>query len=397
MKIYGTADLHIGQSLNYGHMNKLGFPEKMLEQEKLLTTFVTDAIENHADMVILGGDYFPKHFRINPDAVKILIEQLWRLVDAKIPVKLLEGNHDKARIEVMASTIQIMSAFRLASVEVINKPCVKQYGNVNIIFIPHLIPAELEVYQAETEATVTDAMNCVIDELLDSITNKKPTILFGHFGISEAGRGSESTMIAGNNICIPASTLDKKRLDFSFLGHIHKRWKWSGIYSQIVYFGSLDRFDFAEAKDIKSYGVIEINKKKVHYRTVEVDARKFVNIRQYIGHDDSLDFLDNVDVKDAVVKVTVEVDKDFQQGKQLLIKIRNKLLDANAYYIYATNLLFKPTFVAKNAEVKETASVEDNLQRVLLDENFENPENLYRAHIGLVREIKAEDEADAES
>jgi exonuclease SbcD len=391
--IYGTGDLHIGQSMNYGKTDENGFPDKLREQQKLLADFVTEAI-NKADMVVFAGDYFPKHFRINPDAMRVLSEQILRLVEAKIPVKILEGNHDKARIEALDSTVQMFSVFKLAGVEVIRKPCVQSYDDIDVLFVPHLIPAELAVYQKSDQDDVTAAMKNMLDDLLSQTT--KRAILFGHFGIAEAGRGSETTMIAGNNICVSADIFDRPELAYCFLGHIHKSWKWQGNYTNVVYFGSMDRFDFAEAKDTKEYGIIQIADEKVNYETIAVNARTFVDVKHYLGHDATIAFLEEYDFKDAVVKVNVEVDKDYTQGKKISEKIKDYITKAGAYHIHGISIVYRPSFVAKNSKVVESASVEDNLQRVILDEGFANPADLYRAHIELSREIRAEDEAEAE-
>ena len=396
MKIYGTGDLHLGQSMNYGSTDDSGYPDKLREQKVMLADFISNAISDKADMVVFAGDYFPKHYRINPDAMRVFSEQVLRLVDAGIPVKILEGNHDKARVEALDSTVRMIAIFKPDGVEVISKPCVQMHDEVNIVYIPHLIPAELSRYQKLASDGVSEAMKNVVNELMLKIDAEKPTILFGHFGIAEAGRGSESTMIAGNNICVSAIIFDRPDLDYCFLGHIHKSWTWKGLYTSISYFGSMDRFDFAEANDRKEYGVITIEDDSVSYDTTCVAARKFVDIKHYMGQSESISFLKQYDVQDAVVKVAVEVDKNFKGGKKIVDEIKSHLLFSGAYHVHAVNLLFKPTFVAKNAKVVETASVEDNLQRVLLDEKFADVDGLYCIHVGLMREIRLEDDIEAE-
>ena len=399
MRIYGTGDLHLGQSIHYGKTDENGYPDKLKEQKEMLATFTTDAITNNADMVVFAGDYFPKHFRINPDAMRVFSEQIVRLVKADIPVKILEGNHDKARIEVLDSTVQMLSVFDLPNVEIINKPCVQHFDEVDVLFVPHLIPAELTRYQKDESDDVPSAMSNLIDELVKEIDKKKPVILFGHFGIAEAGRGSESTMIAGNNICISSLVLDRPEIQHCFLGHIHKSWQWKGKHTNITYFGSMDRFDFAEANDNKEYGVITVANNQVIYETVDTAARPFVDIKHYIGIDDDeedVGFLSRYSLNNAVVKVNVEVDKDFKGGDKVLDRIKKELVRQNVYHIHGMGIVYKPTFVAKNAQVTEAGSVEDNLQRVLLDEGFSGVDELLAAHTSLMKEIQAEDEAEAE-
>jgi DNA repair exonuclease SbcCD nuclease subunit len=239
----------------------------------------------------------------------------------------------------------------------------------------------------------------LLDDLSQKLTKDKPAILFGHFGVAEAGRGSESTMIAGNNICISSLLLDRPEIQHVFLGHIHKSWKWTGQYTNVTYFGSMDRFDFAEANDNKEYGIITVANNQIVYETVDTAARPFVDIKHYVGSDDDeedVGFLSRYSLADAVVKVSIEVDKDFKGGDKILERVRKELTKQNAYHIHALNLLYKPTFVAKNAQVTEASSVEDNLRRVLLDEGFADTDSLFNAHVELIKEIQAEDDAEAE-
>lgn len=401
-KIYASGDWHLGQSLKYGGKDTNGVSEKLKEQRAMVEKFVDDAIKN-ASIVVLTGDYFPKHLRINPDAMRIFAEQIIRLNDAAIPTFIVEGNHDKARYEVSDSTVALFGIFDLEHVKVISKPQVIWVDGVGLAMLPHLIPAELESFKEHDDDGVVQVMTTIVRELSNEVVayresgmGQEPCVLFGHFGIAEAGRGSETTMIAGNNICIPASVLDLPAFNYSILGHIHKRWDWEGQFSKIAYLGSMDRFDFAEADDIKKYGVISIEDDEVELDFVDTNARRFVDIKHDFEKGANFDFLDDYDLTDATVKITIKIEKDFTDGKELLKKIKEKVVERGAYYIFGMNLIYKPTYTSRNEFVTETESIEDNLERVLKEEGFSDVDGLMLLHEELSKELQEDMDKEAE-
>ena len=403
MKIFSTGDLHIGQSLKYGKTDSSGRSDKLQEQQQMLSDFVDKAIEEKADVVAFNGDYFPKHFRINPDAMRIFAEQVLRLDKAGITVLVLDGNHDKSRVEASDSTVALFDVFKLKNVRVINKPELIWINDVGFAMMPHLIPAELETYKHKDSDGVVEAMHNAIQSLSDEVVAQRengkgtePCIFFGHFGIAEAGRGSETTMIAGNNIAVPAVLLDLPAFNWCILGHIHKRWDWEGQFSKISYLGAMDRFDFAEAGDIKQYGIINVEDNEVTLEFVNTNAREFIDIKHDFSVEQNYEFLNEYDFKDTVVKVSVEVDKDFVTGKELVSELRQRLEDAGVYHIHAVNLVYKPTYVSQNEAVTEAESIEDNLKQVLADEKFDDIDELMQLHEVLTKELRAEEDAEAE-
>lgn len=406
MFIYATGDIHVGQSLKYGKTADNGLPAKILDQEALLNDFVTAAIESNVDLVHLGGDYYPKHMKIDPTALRILTTQILRLTSHGIQVRMLLGNHDKARHEAMDSNVNYFSLFNIDEIKVIGEPGVELFTgkdgvNVVLMYLPHLVPSEMFKWQKHERENVTD----IIDHILEYLTKEAinvimanklpddtPKILFGHFGLAEAGRGSESSMIANNNICIPVSLLDRPAINACILSHIHKFWTNIGTYTKTVMLGSMDRFDFGEAKDKKVFGKIEILQNNIHVRVTPTRARNFVAIKADIANNMDITFLKGIDVKDAVVKVNLSAEKDFIKHKEVLEKVKNWLVANDAYFIHDISIVQKPVFVVKNAAVNESQDMNANIKQILEDEKFADPDELYKIHLQL-RKI-AEEEAD---
>ena len=402
MFIYATGDIHVGQSLKYGKTAENGLPAKILDQQQLLTDFVDAAISNNVDFVHLGGDYYPKHLRIDPTALRILTTQVLRLANHGIEVRMLLGNHDKARHEAMDSNVDYFSLFSIGKIKVIGDPSVelvtgKDGVNAVLMYLPHLIPSEMYKWQKHERETVTDIIDHVLEFLTKEATDliitsglspDTPKILFGHFGVVEAGRGSESSMIANNNICIPVSLLDRPAINACILSHIHKFWTNSGTHTKTVMIGSMDRFDFGEANDKKVFGKIEVLKNTIHVKVTPSKARKFVCIKADIDNAMDFSFLDGVDINDAVVKINLSADKDFIKHKDAMDKIKNWLEQNKAYFVQDVSIIQKPVFVVKNAAITESQDLDVNIKQILEDEGFAGVSELMKLHLELRKEIE---------
>lgn len=401
MLIYFTGDLHIGQGSRYGKIAPSGLPEKMIEQGAMLEDFVDKAIAANVDLVCLGGDYFPKHYKLDPTAVRFFSKPILKLSRAGIKTKLLLGNHDKARHENMDSNVDYFDIFGVENIEVIGDPRAElitgEDGNMVImLYLPHLIPAELYKWQKHEKQGVPEIISNILDDLVkqaetivadNGLPEKTPRILAGHFGVSEAGKGSESVMVANNNICVPAAILDRPGINLVVLSHIHKFWVHKDSeHTKIVMIGSMDRFDFGET-EVKKYGKIEVIGEDIHLKATHTKPHPFVSIKHDLSGDSSLDFLEQYDVNNAVVKVSLMADREFSDHKVVIEKIRKWLEQNEVYYLDSIAIIPKPYFTTHHQDITEEMDVDTNIKQLLEEEHQEMSADLYKKHTELKAEL----------
>jgi len=399
-----TGDLHIGQGSRYGKIASNGLSEKMIEQSAMLDSFVEKAIESKVDMVCFGGDYFPKHFRLDPTAVRFFSEPILKLSRAGITTRMLLGNHDKARHESMDSNIDYFKIFKVAGIEIIGDPKIELVtgadGNkVVMLYLPHLIPSDLYKYQKHEKQGVTEIISSVLDNLLEQAetalaaagwAQTTPRILAGHFGVSEAGKGSESLMIANNNICFPAAILDRPGINLAIFSHIHKFWMYKDSeHTKIVSIGSMDRFDFGEL-DEKKYGKIEIIGDKIHLKAIRTNPHPFVSITHDISNDTPLDFLSAYDVENAVVKVSLRAEQGFSNHKAVVEEIKKWLETQNIYLLDSLAIIPKPYFTNHNTNITEEMDLDGNIQQLLSEDHKDMASVLFKKHMEL-KDLQTED------
>jgi exonuclease SbcD len=93
MKFIHTADIHFGME-NYGRIDpSTGIHSRLLDFERALTFIVDTALEENIDFFLFSGDAY-KTATPSPTQQKLLMNSLFRLYKAGIPVIIIVGNHD---------------------------------------------------------------------------------------------------------------------------------------------------------------------------------------------------------------------------------------------------------------------------------------------------------------
>jgi len=88
MRFIHTADIHLGYQ-------QYGSRDRFYDFCQVFLTIVERAIEQQVDFVLLAGDLFEKR-TVDPESMRVAIEGLRLLREARIPVVAVEGNHERA-------------------------------------------------------------------------------------------------------------------------------------------------------------------------------------------------------------------------------------------------------------------------------------------------------------
>ncbi len=164
----------------------------------------------------------------------------------------------------------------------------------------------------EEYRTVGEKLNL----LYNKISSDSPAIFLSHAEVVGAQYGSEKGMAIANDVTIPLSLLQDRRLSYVALGHIHKHQVLSKPSDSplVVYAGSPHRIDFGEEKEDKGVCLVTIDaKNKASFEFIKTDCRDFLTITVNIkgaAENPTKTVLDEIkkhDIKEKVVKVIINI------------------------------------------------------------------------------------------
>ncbi len=332
IRLLHFADLHIGME-RYGHIDPTtGLNGRVMDYLRRLSDLVEFAIERDVDIVVFAGDAYKNR---DPNST-YRREFAWRikeLADRGIPVALLPGNHDLPASASRASSIEIFDTLRVPNVYVLDREEVtilETRGGrpLQIAAAPYPIISEM-VSKAEYRSAsledldrfVTDKMAEIIRALADRARQNPdlPTVLVGHFSVTDAKVSSERSIMVGRDVLVPRSVLVDSAWDYVALGHIHKFQDLNeGAHPPVVYSGSIERIDFGEEKEPKGWVLVELERGRAQYEfipglhrqarrfvTIDCDCRKSADPTAAV-----LEAIGRRDVREAVVRVRLRLRSD---------------------------------------------------------------------------------------
>lgn len=251
MKLLHTGDLHIGKKI---------FELSMLEEQKnMLQQIYEIAKDEKVDAVLIAGDVYDRSVP-STEAVELLDEFLTTLIQAKVPVILISGNHDSPERVGFADKILEKQGLYIASAyegELKKVALQDDYGEVCIICLPFIKPAVVEGRNcAEAVAHILEK------EALDFKSGKRYCLLAHYFVTGTNGEipqlsESETMIDVGGIDNVPAQLF--AGFDYVALGHIH-RYQQIGE-GQIFYSGTPLKYSFSEVYGEKSVNIVELKEK----------------------------------------------------------------------------------------------------------------------------------------
>lgn len=332
LRILHFADLHIGME-RYGRVDPTtGLNSRVMDFLRRLSDLVQYALAEKVDLVIFAGDAYKNR---DPNST-YRREFSWRikeLADKGIPVVMIPGNHDLPAVSARASSIEIFETLQVANVHILEfgqLKILKGRGDkpVQIAAVPYPTISDLvhkgensSVSLAALDKLVTDKLAEVIRALAEQARQNPelPTVLVGHFSVSNAKLGSERSVMVGRDVVAPLSVLADPVWDYVALGHIHKHQNLNKeAQPPVVYSGSIERIDFGEEREAKGWVLAEVSKGRSHYEFIpgyQREARRFVTIDCDCRKEEDpttavLAAIDRRHIEDAVVRVRLQLRSD---------------------------------------------------------------------------------------
>ena len=330
IKIAHTADIHFGVE-NYGHIDQItGLHTRLLDFEKAFKFIVNKSIQENIDCFIFAGDAY-KNCHPSPTHQKILLQTLLPLLDAKIPLIIVVGNHDYAGNFSKAHALDVFNHMRSEGCYVFSKPgkisLKTKNGILQIVAIPWPTRSNLfdeeknNFYGSSISDKIGKNLKNIIKKYANSLDQNEAAILTGHLTIMNGNfSGSERSVMVGRDPIFSISDVAIEPFDYVALGHLHRHQNLNkDPRCPVVYSGSPEKIDFGEINDLKGFCLIEIEKtnfaKKTNYEFIKTPTRNFIEIYLKCNSSESMEFdflqcIENIDLSESIVKIFYTLSPD---------------------------------------------------------------------------------------
>jgi exonuclease SbcD len=331
-KILHFADAHIDIA-NYGRRNpETGLPLRVLDFLASLDEIINTAIKEEVDCVLFAGDAY-KDRNPAPTFQREWGSRIMRLSQAGIPTILLVGNHDISPSFGRAHALTEFDTLQVPHVLIVDKPCFLSSEELSrlcpegksldmqLIALPWLsrtgMMTALDLQTRDLDLIYQEMvkkLNNDLDNWVEKADPKFPLVLAAHASVEGAVFGGERSVSLGNDLVLPLALVQNPRLDYTALGHLHKKQDLNkGKHPPVVYPGSIERIDFGEAGDEKYFVIAEVKQGKT-----KLDWHKLKNIRPFVDQYLKLTSKDKItdqikkalpssdSLKDAIVRLVLE-------------------------------------------------------------------------------------------
>ena len=363
MKLAIVPDCHLNRSVYKGVMDREYFdlPFRSADFMRSFKWIVDECINNlHPDLFIIPGDVY-ENFEPSNLITGFLSSQLRKLMNAKIPVIILVGNHDVCRKH---HALKSLKELDLKGVKVIEQPKILEHTEFGVKFL--LFPYSMDIEQ--NKISIKDAFNKFVKEIKEK-DNGMPSIFFGHFGVrggtlNEYEDGDEDGILDGiltdttttkdkkayvnlNPKDIGLDDLDSIGAEYVFLGDYHRFQVLPTKKCIAMYPGSIEKSDLTEVDQKKGF-VLYDSEAKPQGNMGKCQFIEYPHCRpmkELRGNIDQIrkQFLD-IDAskyRESIIKITFEGNSDelfaFSTGLENLKKqIKEKINPIHLFHVQKT-------------------------------------------------------------
>ena len=309
MKFLHIADLHIGKKLAGRNLAE--------DQEYILNQILSIINEQKIDALLIAGDVYDR--TIPPeDAVHIFDEFLTAVSKEKIPVFIIDGNHDSAERLSFGNRILKEQNIHITDRYAGTVPSVTvedEFGPIHIHLLPFIRQSAVRNFYPDTEIeTLDDALRIVINNI--PLNTRERNILVAHqFVVNGADMPEVADEVNTVGDIDGVSSRYFSEFDYVALGHLHGAQEIGS--SSVQYAGSPLKYSLAEKDQKKSVTVVIFGKKgTVSFERIPlIPLRDLREIRGPLAKLISREVVQSANAEDYVHPVITDsvIDKDLQQ------------------------------------------------------------------------------------
>lgn len=244
----------------------------MLEDQQYILSAIIDIINSEQpDAVLISGDIYDKSVP-SAEAVQLLDDFLFRLVEQNVQVLMISGNHDSAERVAFGGRLMERSGVHVSPVydgTVEHVTLTDQWGAVHFYLLPFLKPAHVKRFHSDEEIeSYTDALRVVIEQMNVDVYVRN--VLLTHQFVTGAEHCDSEEISVGGTDNVDASVFDA--FDYVALGHLHGPQHVER--GTIRYCGSPLKYSFSEVTHQKTVTLIELEEKgRVKLHTIPLIPR----------------------------------------------------------------------------------------------------------------------------
>lgn len=278
LKVIHVADLHLGASFKY--LSGRGVEElRRLDFVNNLNKVVLEALRRGVNLFIIAGDVF---HRPEPSARDFMFftQALGKLISNGVKVIIIAGNHDKPRSSKSKTLLEGLQALGLPNFyyvqNVPDKPLIIDVAGhkVGVVALPYVDPRLVK----ELNKPYSNYIKMKIGELKDNNALKSCDfqILIAHLMIDKA-KYVDVFPYFKDEPKVSLSDIYESYFDYVGLGHIHTP---QGVSKNVYYAGSIERLNFAERNEEKSFIYLSLSKGEgLYVEKIPLDCRPMLELK----------------------------------------------------------------------------------------------------------------------
>jgi len=269
MQLFHLSDLHLGRVLH-------GYP-LIDDQACALTEVLTLVDQHHPDGMLIAGDIYDR--ALPPvEAVQLFDNFLTELVERKITVCVISGNHDSPQRLGFAGRLLDRNGIHIrCQYNQLDRPITLTDSTgeeLDIFALPFVETALVrEALGDENLRASAEAAQAAIELVRGARRPGVPAVLMAHEFVGQGTVVSDSERVFIGGTRVLESQLFEG-FDYVALGHLHRPQSVAGS-ACLRYSGSLLQYSFSEASDSKSISRIQFNRNSTEpeVETLELHPR----------------------------------------------------------------------------------------------------------------------------
>lgn len=347
------GDVHLGKGTNIGKVGiGSNLNSRIVDQTNLLDWTLDQAIDHHADHIIVTGDIFedPKPA---PSLITLFISWLKKCQAYDVHVHIIIGNHDILRNgHIYSSSLDIINEVELDNVSIYNDVNTILIGTSAFTFLPF---RDRKSFQMNSNAEALSVLRESLVYELASIPITYTKILVGHLAIEGSIPIGDEIDDITNELFCPINMFNG--YDYVWMGHVHKPQVMKKSSPFIAHIGSMDISNFGET-DHKKHIVLfncepALNETPWSSQDIPTRPLKKINIIVPKDTEDSttyvLDELKKIDSLDKSI-VRVEVSLSVPELKSInKSSIEKYLISKGVFNVNGISESKKANLIKKNA------------------------------------------------
>ncbi|MFX0122427.1 MAG: exonuclease SbcCD subunit D [Candidatus Hodarchaeota archaeon] len=291
-RILFVSDVHIGIRYPYLVNLRTGISQRTMDFIDALARVVDYAIQEQIDIFVICGDLYDR-VTIGPTLLRQVREKIWQpLIENRIPIVLVGGNHDSPQILEKGSPFGEISIIPNSyAVRYPQSQKVKAHitgEEIGFVLLPYMTATQAVAYAEEQiEEEIERGQHMLRSQQLfrDWIKHEvnqldtKIKFIIGHFYVE----GSRIRYIPypdqlPHEFKFKKDMLPLENVDLAVFGHVHTNQVL--LNGKLLVPGSLERVDFGETTEDKGFYVYDTGTKKLEFVSNNPRAlvRKFIEV-----------------------------------------------------------------------------------------------------------------------